>query len=326
VTFLRRRHLAALLAPLAMTTGTATAQAIDRAARPARILVGFSAGGTSDILARVIATAITNDLGRPIIVENKPGANGNIAAAEVARAPADGLTLYIGSFNNPVNHAARRELPFDFMKDFVPVAMIATVPNVLVVRRDLAAQNVRELIALARREPGRLTFASSGAGSSLHMAAELFKVTAHVDMLHVPYRGSAPAYADLLGGSVDMMFDNLPAAVQLVRAGSVRALAVTGTSRVPALPEVPTIAEAALPGYDLTSFFALFAPTGTPPAAVAQFNDAVNRALARPEIRDSLTGMGATPAPGTPDQLRALTVSEVEKWRRVIEEGQIRLE
>jgi tripartite-type tricarboxylate transporter receptor subunit TctC len=288
--------------------------------------VGFPPGGTSDSLARVIAGAITTDLGRSVVVENKPGANGNLAAAEVARAPADGLTLYVGSFNNPVNHAAGRELPFDFMRDFAPVAMIATVPNVLIVNRSLPVQNVRELMELARKSPGKMTFASAGAGSSLHMAGELFKHAGGVEILHVPYKGSAPALADLVGGHVDMIFDNLPSATPLIRAGEVRALAVTGGSRAAAFPELPTIAEAALPGFDVTSFFALFAPAGTPAAMIEQINAATNAALQKPEIRATLAGLGADPAPGGAERLRALTEQEVEKWRQVIQQARIQLE
>ncbi|WP_199707003.1 tripartite tricarboxylate transporter substrate binding protein [Teichococcus wenyumeiae] len=291
-----------------------------------RILVGFPPGGTSDSLARVIATAITTDLGRPVIVENKPGANGNLAAAEGARAPADGLTLYVGSFNNPVNHAAQRELPFDFMRDFAPVALIATVPNVLIVNKQVPAQDVRQLISLAKRSPGRMTFASAGAGSSLHMAGELFKHAGGLDMVHVPYKGSAPALADLMGGHVDMIFDNLPSATPLIQAGEVRALAVTGASRAPSFPELPTIAEAALPGFDVTSFFAFFAPASTPPAMIRQINAATNAVLAKPEIRATLAGLGAEPAPGAPEDLRALTEREVKKWREVIQKAQIQLE
>lgn len=323
---LHRRNLAFVVTALAGGASQANAQPADRGGKPLRILVGFPPGGTSDSLARVIATAITADLGRPVIVENKPGANGNLAAAEVARAPGDGLTLYIGSFNNPVNHAARRELPFDFMRDFAPVALIATVPNVLIVNKRVPAQDVRELIALAKKTPGKLTFASAGAGSSLHMAGELFKHAGMLDMVHVPYKGSAPALADLMGGHVDMIFDNLPSATPLIRAGEVRALAVTGASRAPSLPELPTVAEAALPGFDVTSFFAFFAPAGTSPAMIRQVNTATNAALAKPEIRATLAGLGAEPAPGAPEDLRALTEREVEKWREVIQRAHIQLE
>jgi tripartite-type tricarboxylate transporter receptor subunit TctC len=323
---LRRRHLAPLLAALGTAASGAAAQPADRGAKPLRILVGFPPGGTSDSLARVVATAIAPDLGRPVIVENKPGANGNLAAAEVARAPADGLTLYVGSFNNPVNHAARRELPFDFMRDFAPVALIATVPNVLIVNKQVPARDVRELIALAKTRPGKLTFASAGAGSSLHMAGELFKHAGAVDMVHVPYKGSAPALADLMGGHVDMAFDNMPSATPLIQAGEVRALAVTGASRTPSLPNLPTIAEAALPGFDVTSFFALFAPAAAPVAIIRQINAATNAALAKPEIRATLAGLGAEPAPGAPGDLRALTEREVEKWRAVIEQARIQLD
>jgi tripartite-type tricarboxylate transporter receptor subunit TctC len=315
---------------LAVLTGSTAAVAASPEAPPngkvARILVGFSAGGSTDSLARVIAGAIGPELGRTVIVENKPGANGNIAAAEAARAPADGLTLYMGSFNNPVNHAAQRKLPFDFMKDFAPVAMVAYVPNVLIVNNQMPAKDVKELIALAKKSPGKLSFASAGAGSSLHMSGEMFKNLTGADILHVSYKGSAPAIGDLIGGHVDMMFDNLPSAMSLIQAGKVRALGVTGPKRTPSLPSVPTIAEAALPGFNVTSFFALFAPAGTPAVVIEQINAATNKALSGPDIQAKLASMGAEPGPGTPEQLRAVTEKEVEKWRKVIQEARIQLD
>lgn len=320
-----RRSMALLSGALFGGTSMSAAQPVS-SGKPLRILVGFPPGGTSDSLARVIAAAIMSELGRAAMVENKPGANGNLAAAEVVRAPADGLTLYVGSFNNPVNHAAGRQLPFDFMQDLAPAAMIATVPNVLIVRKQLPAQDVRELIALAKRSPGKMTFASAGAGSSLHMAGELFKHAAGVDILHVPYKGSAPALADLLGGHVDMIFDNLPSATPLIRSGEVRALAVTGASPASALPDVPTMAQAALPGFDVTSFFAFFVPAGTPAAAIHQINLATNAVLSKPEVRASLADLGAEPKPLTSAELRTLTEAEVEKWRRVIQQAQIQIE
>lgn len=306
---------------LSATTLCATAQEA-----PIRILVGFSPGGAADSLARVVATNIGADLKTTVVVENKPGANGNIAAEAVATAPADGTTLYMGSFNNPVNQAAGKKLPFDFMRDFAPVAMVAYVPNVLVVNNALPAQNVKELVTLARQKPGQLSFGSAGPGSSLHMAGELFKRAAQVDLLHAPYKGSAPAIADLLGGHIDMMFDNLSSALPMVRAGKVRALAVTSPQRQKQLPEVPTVDEAGLPGYSVVSFFALFARTGTPPVTVQRINAAVNAALARPEVLAQLDKLGAQAAPETPAQLRSYTQAELRKWQAVIEQNHITLD
>jgi tripartite-type tricarboxylate transporter receptor subunit TctC len=296
------------------------------AGKPIQLLVGFSAGGTSDIVARVIAEKIGPQLGANVIVQNKPGANGNIAAGDVARSAPDGLTLYLGSFNNPVNQAAQRKLPFDFMRDFAPVAMVAYAPNVLIVNKDLPVRNVRDLIALAKREPGKLSFGSAGAGSSLHMAGELFNNMAHVEMVHVPYKGSAPAMTDVIGGHIDMMFDNLPTAMAQIKGGSVRALAVTGRQRVDSLPDVPTVDEAGIPGFDVTSFFALYAPTGTPPSVIAEINAATNKALAVPDLQRKFAEQGAVAGPGTPQQLRALTESEVKKWRVVIQAANIKLD
>ena len=295
------------------------------AGKSVRLLVGFSAGGTSDAVARIIAEKLGPLLQATIVVENKPGANGNIAAADVARAGPDGRTWYLGSFNNPVNQAAERKLPFDFVRDFAPVAMVAYAPNVLVVNKDLPAHNVAELVALAKRRPGELTFGSAGAGSSLHMAGALFNNVAGVEMVHVPYKGSAPAMTDLIGGHLDTMFDNLPTAMAQIKADTVRALAVTGSRRVASLPDVPTVAET-LPGFDVTSFFALYVPAGTPVAVIDAVNAATNKALADPDLLRKFAEQGAEAGPGTPQQLGALVRDEIAKWRKVIVAEDIRLE
>ncbi|AWP75583.1 MULTISPECIES: tripartite tricarboxylate transporter substrate binding protein [Bordetella] len=317
--------VAAAVAMPALAQGGGAGPDNPLAGKTVRLLVGFSPGGTSDAVARIIAEKLGPLLEARIVVENKPGANGNIAAADVARARPDGLTWYLGSFNNPVNQAAGRKLPFDFLRDFAPVAMVAYAPNVLIVNNDLPAHSVADLVALAKSRPGELTFGSAGAGSSLHMAGELFKNVAGVNMVHVPYKGSAPAMTDLVGGHLATMFDNLPTAMAQIKAGTVRALAVTGGRRVNSLPDVPTVAET-LPGFDVTSFFALYAPTGTPPAAIAAINAATNRALADPDLQRRFAEQGADPGPGTPQQLAALVRDEVVKWREVIVAGDIRLE
>lgn len=295
------------------------------AGKTVHLLVGFSPGGTSDAVARIISEKLGPLLQANIVVENKPGANGNIAAADVARAAPDGLTWYLGSFNNPVNQAAKRKLPFDFVRDFAPVAMVAYAPNVLVVNNNLPVHNVADLVKLAKRKTGELTFGSAGAGSSLHMAGELFKNVAGVEMVHVPYKGSAPAMTDLIGGHLSIMFDNLPTAMAQIKAGTVRALAVTGSRRVASIPDVPTVAET-LPGFDVTSFFALYAPTGTPSATIDAINAATNRALKGPDLQRRLADQGAQAGPGTPQQLTTLVHDEIVKWRKVIAAGNIRLE
>jgi tripartite-type tricarboxylate transporter receptor subunit TctC len=319
------KTLAGLALAAAVASPALAQPANPLAGKTVRLLVGFSPGGTSDAVARIAAEKLGPLLQARIVVENKPGANGNIAAGDVARAEPDGLTWYLGSFNNPVNQAGGRKLPFDFLRDFAPVAMVAYTPNVLIVNKALPVHNVAELIALAKRKPGELTFGSAGAGSSLHMAGELFNNVAGVNMVHVPYKGSAPAMTDLIGGHLSTMFDNLLTAMVQIKAGNVRALAVTGSRRVPALPDVPTVAET-LPGFDVTSFFALYAPAGTPAATIDAINAATNHALADPDLQRRFAEQGAEPGPGTPQQLGALVHSEVEKWKKVIVAEDIRLE
>jgi len=291
-----------------------------------RLLIGFPAGGTSDSIGRSIAEKIGPLLQATVIVENKPGANGNIAAAEVARSAPDGLTLYLGSLNNPVNQAAERKLPFDFVRDFAPVALVTHAPNVLIVTKKLPVENIQELITLAKKEPGKLSFASAGAGSSLHMAGELFNYLAQVNMVHVPYKGSTPAMADLMGGHIEMMFDNLPTAMAQIKANNVRALGITGPTRIATLPDVPTIAEAGIPGFSVTSYFALFTPTGTPVAVIHAINAATNLALAMPDLQEKFAQQGASPAPGTPEDLGNLTTSEIKKWGAVLKATNIKFD
>jgi tripartite-type tricarboxylate transporter receptor subunit TctC len=316
----------AIFAALPTAQAQAQAQKSSLADKPIRLFIGFSAGGTSDILARLVASKIGPTLGTDVIVMNRPGANGNIAAADMVRSTPDGLTLYVGSFNNPVNEAANRKLPFDFIRDFAPVATLAYMPNVLIVNKNLPAHNVKDLIALGKREPGKLTFGSSGAGSSQHMAGELFMNMAGIDMVHVPYTGSAPAITDLVGGHIDMLFDNLPTALPQIKGGTVHALAVTGSARAASLPDVPTVAESGLPGFNVTSFFALYAPTGTPQSVIHELNRATNKALAAPDLQQKFALQGADVAPGTPQQLRTFTENEVAKWRPIIKAAHIVLE
>jgi len=333
--FSAKRSLAATLLCLSLCTNNLTAaaqttQSVNAtnilSGKTLRLLIGFPPGGTSDSIGRSIAEKIGPILQANVIVENKPGANGNIAAAEVARSTPDGLTLYLGSLNNPVNQAAERKLPFDFVRDFAPVALVTHAPNVLIVTKKLPAQNIEELIALAKKEPGKLSFASAGAGSSLHMAGELFNYMAQVNMVHVPYKGSTPAMADLMGGHIEMMFDNLPTAMAQIKANNVRALGITGPTRIAALPDVPTIAEAGIPGFSVTSYFALFTPTGTPVAVIQAINSATNQALAMPDLQEKFAQQGASPAPGTPEDLGNLTTSEIKKWAVVLKAANIKFD
>lgn len=294
------------------------AVANDYPTKPVRVLVGYAPGGATDVVARLVAQKLSTQLGQQFVVENKAGANGNIAAEIAARSSPDGLTLYLGAINNTINASLYNKLPFDFIKDFAPVCLIATVPNILVVHPSVPAKNVSEFIALAKAKPGQMNFASSGSGSSIHMSGELFKLMAGVDMTHIPYKGSAPAVTDLLGGRVQSMFDNAPSALQHVKSGKLRALAVTGAQRSPAIPDVPTMIEAGLPGYVVNSWFALFAPANTPRETIQKLNDEVNKALKMPDMQENLAKLGADPAGNTPQQLAEFVASETTKWAKVV--------
>jgi tripartite-type tricarboxylate transporter receptor subunit TctC len=296
----------------------ASAAANDYPTKSVRVLVGYAPGGATDVVARLVAQKLSTQLGQQFIVENKAGANGNIAAEIAARSSPDGLTLYLGAINNTINASLYNKLPFDFIRDFAPVSLIATVPNILVVHPSVPVNNVNELIALAKAKPGQINFASSGSGSSIHMSGELFKLMAGVQMTHIPYKGSAPAVTDLLGGRVETMFDNAPSAMQHVKAGKLRPLAVTGAQRSPALPEVPTMIESGLSGYVVNSWFGFFAPANTPKDIVQKLNAEINKALKTPDMQESLAKLGADPAGGTPQQFTEFVASETTKWAKVV--------
>lgn len=315
----RRRLCLALAAslacaPLAAQEGSAT--------RPIRIVVPYPPGGPLDAAARALAEAVRPSLGN-VIVENKPGAGGNIGVEYVARQPADGMTLVVGAVaTHAVNPSLFPKLPFDPVKDFAPVTLIAHVPNVLVMTPPAAARHkvssARELIEAARRAPGRLNYASGGNGSAGHMAGELMKSQAQVSAVHIPYAGAAPAQLGLLAGQTDFMFDNLASASPQIKAGKLVPLAVTSPRRAAALPELPTMAESGLPGFDISTWFGLFAPAGTPPAAINRLNAAFTAALRNPEMRERLARMGAEPAPGTPRELAELVAAEIAKYRKIV--------
>ena len=286
--------------------------------KPIRLIVPFAAGGTTDILGRIAAAELSKAFGTQAIVENRSGAGGNIGAEVVAKAAPDGYTLLVCTVGtHGINQALYSKLPFDPIKDFEPVTLLATVPNVLVVHPSIKANTVQELIALAREKPGKLNYASSGNGTSIHLSAELFKSMTRTFMTHIPYRGSAPAITDLMGGQADLMFDNLPTALPFIKAGKLRALGVTTTKASVALPTAAPIADT-LPGYEASSWFGIAAPAGTPKDIVQKIQQVLARALQTPEVRERLISQGAEPVGNTPEQFGEYIKAELLKWSKVV--------
>jgi tripartite-type tricarboxylate transporter receptor subunit TctC len=290
--------------------------------KPIRVVVPFPAGGTTDVLARAAAQKLTETLGQPTVVDNRPGAGGNIGAELVAKSPPDGYTLLMGTVGtHAINPGLYPKLPYDHVHDFAPVILVAGVPNVLVINPALPVNTVQELIAYARANPGKLNFASSGNGTSIHLSAELFKTMAGVQMTHVPYKGSAPALQDLVGGQVQLMFDNLPSSLALIKAGKLKALAVTSSGRAAALPDVPTVAESGLPGFEASSWFGLLAPAGTPPPVIATLNGEIAKWLATPEAREKLLAQGANAVGGSSEDFARFIAAETTKWQKVVKDS-----
>lgn len=311
---------ASALGLLALTPLAAQAQAFPTKA--ITIVVPFSAGGTTDILARVLGQFISKDLGQPVIIDNRAGAGGNIGTQLVARAAPDGHTILMGTVGtHAINQSLYPKLAFDPIKDFTPLTRVALVPNLLVANPAQPFKTVKELMAYAKANPGKVTFGSSGSGTSIHLSGELFKQMAGVDLQHVAYKGSAPAVNDLLGNHIAIMFDNMPSAISHVKAGKLRPLAVTTAQRSPALPDVPTIAEAGVPGYEATSWFGLLAPAKTPAPVVAKLNAAILKALADPDVKNKLLEQGAEPAGETPAQFAAFIASETVKWGKIVKQS-----
>lgn len=322
------RRLAALAAALGGTLAVSppALAAKPYPERPVTLVVGYAAGGATDIVARLMAKSLSETLGQTFVVENKTGANSNIGAEIVSRAAPDGYTLYMGSIANTINRTLYSQLNYDFIKDFKPVGLVATIPNILVVNPKVPVKTVQEYIAYAKQHPGKLTCASSGSGSSIHLSCELFKMETGTDILHVPYRGSGPAVADLLGGQVDSMFDNLPSSLPHVQAGKLRAIGVTSPQRLPSAPDVPTLAESGLPGFDVESWFGLVAPAGTPAPVIARLNEALNQALASPALKESYqqSGFYAPATPNTPQTFAKKIDSEISKWGAVVKRADIK--
>jgi tripartite-type tricarboxylate transporter receptor subunit TctC len=314
---MRGMHRWALGALFACIATVASAQGYPT--RTIRLVVPFPAGGTTDILAREVAQKLTEVLGQAVVVDNRPGAAGNIGSDLVAKSAPDGYTLLMGTVGtHAINPSLYSKMPYDHVKDFAPVVLVAGVPNVLVVNPALPVNSVSDLIKLAKDKPGQLNFASSGSGTSIHLSGELFKTMAGVDMTHVPYKGSSPALTDLIGGQVQIMFDNLPSALPQIKGGRLRAIAVTSLKRAPVLPDIPTINESGLPGFEASSWFGVLAPAGTPAAVVARINTEVNKWLQSADAREKLLGQGAEAAGGSPERFANHIRAESEKWAKVV--------
>ncbi len=321
---MRRRLL--LAAAAALPFAPAAAQPAWTPARPVRIIVPLAPGGTADTIARLIADPLAAQLGQPVIIENRPGGTNTVGAVQVARAAPDGLTLlYAPPPVQILNPLMMRNMPYDAMADFAPVVALMRAPKLLVVRPDFPAASVAEFIAVARARPGAITYASSGIGSSAHLAGALLAQMAGIELLHVPYRGTAPGVQDLMAGRVDMTLDTAAALLPLVREGRLKALAVSTRDPAQAAPELPPIA-ATLPGFHDASFNYLLAPARTPPEAIAALNAAVNRVLAQPAVRARYAALGAEPVGGTPQELAAMVLEEIERWRGVIQAQGITIE
>jgi tripartite-type tricarboxylate transporter receptor subunit TctC len=322
----RRTLLAAFALGALAATGTAAAQTAFPL-RPVTLIVPFPAGGSTDLVARAVATKIGDILGQPLVIVNLEGSGGNVAAATAARAEPDGYTLLMGTAaTHAINPALYRSMPYDPVADFAPISLLVAVPNVLVVHPDFPASDVAQLIALLKANPGKYSYASAGVGTPGNLSGELFKSMAGVDMAHVPYKGGGPALVDVMEGYVPMMFDNLPSSTELMRVGKLRGLAVTTAQRAASMPDLPTVAESGLPGYETYSWNALFAPTGTAPAVVARLNDAAVAALADPDLKAKLEGLGATVVGSTPEQLAAHVRAELAKWTPVVEASGAQIE
>ncbi len=286
--------------------------------RPVRFINGFAAGGPVDTVARIMADALSEHLGQQFVVENRPGSGGNIATGVAINSTPDGYTLLFSGANNAISASLYKHLNFDFMRDTVPVAMFTQVPNMMVVANAMPVKTVREFIDYCKANPGKISFASSGNGTTVHMSAELFKAMTKCEMVHVPYRGSALAMPDVISNKVQLIFDNLPTALAQARGGSVRALGVTSAQRWPSVPDVPAIAET-VPGYESSVFYGMSAPKGTPPEIVAALNKAVNEVLKDPKLIARFADIGGVPKPMTPEEYGKLIASETEKWRKVVE-------
>jgi tripartite-type tricarboxylate transporter receptor subunit TctC len=292
-------------------------------AKPIRWIVPFPPGGSTDILARVVGQKLNEAWGRPVVIENKGGAGGTIGATEVARAPANGYTLLMGAIHHTIASSVYPSLPYDFLRDFAPVTVVAIVPNVLVVNPSVPAKSVAELIAYAKANPGKLTYGSAGVGTAHHLIGAKFNLEAGVDIVHVPYKGSAPAVTDLVSGQVLMMYDTVASALPHIKAGKLRPLAVATPKRSVALPDVPTIAEAALPGFEVTTWFGVLVPARTPKEIVAKLHDEIIKILDMPDVKKRLLEAGAEPVGNTPEEMAAQIKNETESFALIVKQAKI---
>jgi tripartite-type tricarboxylate transporter receptor subunit TctC len=313
-----RGSVFALFCLVSITAGTSPSSAADYPNRPVRWLIGFSAGGPVDTVARIMGQWLADRFGQQFVVENRTGSGGNIAAAAGISSPPDGYTLIFVAPNNAISASLYKKLPYDFIRDTVPVASIMQLTNMLVVANAMPVKSVQELIDYCKANPGKISYASSGNGTSVHMSAELFKAMTKCDMLHVPYRGSAAAIPDIISNKVQLIFDNLPTALEQARGGTLRALGVTSPQRWPSVPDVPAIAET-VPGFESVGFYGISAPKGTPPEIIDILNKAVGEALKDPKLVARLAEIGGIPKPMTPAEFGKLVADETEKWRKVVE-------
>jgi tripartite-type tricarboxylate transporter receptor subunit TctC len=286
--------------------------------KPIKWIVPYPPGGTTDLLARLMGQYLSTKLGQQILIENKAGGGNNIGTEFAVKAPPDGYTIHLVNPANAINATLYPKLPFNYLDDMVPIAGIVRVPNVMTVTKNFPAKNVQEFIDYGKKNPGKINMASSGAGTSVHLSGELFKFMTGIDMKHVPYKGAGPAITDLIGGQVDVLFDNMPSIIGHIRGGSVRALGVTSAQRSPALPDVPTVAET-VPGYEASAWFGASAPKGTPRAVIDRLNREFNAALADPAMKAKLADLGGVPIPGTPEDFWKIHRMETEKWAKIVQ-------
>jgi tripartite-type tricarboxylate transporter receptor subunit TctC len=325
---MKRISLAAL-SLMATSLGCLPVTALAEAypSKPIHIVAPFPPGGPADILSRTIGNKLSQSWGQPVVIDNRPGAGGNIGADAVAKSPPDGYTLLMGFVGtHAINPSLYTKMPYDNVKDFEPVARVALVTILLVVNPSVPANSLKELIALAKSKPGQLTFGSPGHGTPQHLAGEMFNTMAGVKTLHVPYKGAVPALSDLLGGQLSMIFSSMPPALPLVKAGKLRALGVTSTTRSPAAPESPTLAESGLPGYVVSNWYGILAPRGTPKEIVSKLNAEIVRILNMPDVKESLAVQGAEPFTSTPEQFADYIKEETEKWAKIVKYSGVQLE